>query len=179
MTRILGLVGSARPWGNSELMVRQVLQGTTAEGVTGHLIRLTNLDLEPCTGCMRCVIGDKPCRISDDMVWLIQAIQAADGLVLAAPTYFLGPAAVIKLVLDRMLMVTGQMTDAPPGRCHRHRRPGRLAGRHATLPQRPGRRLWLSPHREPDSHRTRSRRGIAGWRTHGPGPCIRPPPGKR
>jgi hypothetical protein len=63
---------------------------------------------------MRCVIGDKPCRISDDMVWLIQAIQAADGLVLAAPTYFLGPAAVIKLVLDRMLMVTGQMTDAPP-----------------------------------------------------------------
>ena len=95
-------------------MVRQVLQGATAKGDTGHLIRLTNLDLEPCTGCMRCAIGGKPCRISDDMAWLITAIQDADGLVLAAPTYFLGPAAVIKLVLDRMLMVTGQVEDTLP-----------------------------------------------------------------
>jgi hypothetical protein len=78
------------------------------------MIRLTNLDLEPCTGCMRCVIGGKPCRLADDMEWLIQAIRAADGLVLAAPTYFLGPATVIKLVLDRMLMVTGQVEESLP-----------------------------------------------------------------
>jgi multimeric flavodoxin WrbA len=114
MTAILGIVGSARPWGNSELLVRQALQGAKAEGVTAQMIRLTNLRLEPCTGCMRCVIGGKPCRLADDMDWLIEAIRAADGLVLAAPTYFLGPAAVIKLVLDRMLMVTGQMEEALP-----------------------------------------------------------------
>jgi hypothetical protein len=78
------------------------------------MIRLTNLDLESCTGCMRCVIGGKPCRLADDMEWLIQAIRAADGLVLAAPTYFLGPAAVIKLVLDRMLMATGEVEEALP-----------------------------------------------------------------
>jgi hypothetical protein len=76
------------------------------------MIRLTSLYLESCTGCMRCVIGSKPCHLADDMGWLIETIQAADGLVLVAPTYFLGPAAVIKLVLDRMLMVTGNM-DQP------------------------------------------------------------------
>jgi hypothetical protein len=114
MARILGLVGSARAWGNSELLVRQALQGASVDGVTAHMIRLTSLDLEPCTGCMRCVIGGKPCRLADDMDWLIQAIQAADSLVLAAPTYFLGPAAVIKLVLDRMLIVTGQLEEALP-----------------------------------------------------------------
>lgn len=112
MTQVLGLVGSARPWGNSDLLVRQALCGAQAEGATIRLLRLTDLHLDSCSGCMRCVIGGKPCRIEDDMVWLIETIQGADGLVVAAPTYFLGVAAVLKLILDRLLMVTGRV-DAP------------------------------------------------------------------
>jgi uncharacterized Zn finger protein (UPF0148 family) len=46
------------------------------------------------------------------MAWLLEAIGAAGGLVIAAPTYFLGPAAVIKLVLDRLLMVAGRVDGA-------------------------------------------------------------------
>jgi NAD(P)H-dependent FMN reductase len=114
MANILGIVGSARPWGNSELMVRQVLQGAQAEGGSVQMIRLTSLRLESCTGCMRCAIHGKPCRIDDDMAWLVDAIQAAGALVLAAPTYFLGPAAVIKLVLDRLLMVTARVQETLP-----------------------------------------------------------------
>ena len=113
MANILGLVGSARRWGNSELMVRQVLQGALTGGRSARLIRLTGLRLESCTGCMRCAIAGKACRLKDDMAWLVDAVQAADALVLAAPTYFLGPAAVIKLVLDRLLMVTSHAQEAP------------------------------------------------------------------
>ena len=117
MAEVLGIVGSARRWGNSELMVRQTLEGAIAEGATAEMIRLTSLRLESCTGCMRCVLGRGPCPLEDDMVWLVGAIQAAGALVLAAPTYFLGPAAVIKLVLDRLLMVTGRIeTDLPAPR---------------------------------------------------------------
>ena len=117
MTQILGVVGSARRWGNSEIVIRHALQGARDQGATVEMVRLTDLRLEACTGCMRCVIGSKPCPLDDDMEWLIQIIQEADGLVLAAPTYFLGPAAVIKLVLDRLLMVTGRLSDAfPPPR---------------------------------------------------------------
>jgi uncharacterized Zn finger protein (UPF0148 family) len=114
MVQILGIVGSARPWGNSELLVRQALRGAQGEGAQAGMIRLTSLRLEPCTGCMRCVIGGKPCRLEDDMAWLIEAIQAAGGLVLAAPTYFLGPAAALKLVLDRILMVVGRVDEPLP-----------------------------------------------------------------
>ena len=117
MTNILGIVGSARPWGNSEILVRQALQGAAAEGAAAQMVRLTSLHIDPCTGCLRCVIGGKPCRQDDDMVWLIQRLQEADGLVLAAPTYFLGPAAAIKLVLDRLLMVAGRVDEPfPPPR---------------------------------------------------------------
>ena len=114
MTNVLGLVGSARPWGNSELLVRQVLRGAQAEGAVVQMVHLTDLDLQSCTGCIRCVIDSKPCPLDDDMTWLVETIQAADGLVLAAPTYFLGPAAVIKLVIDRLLMVTGRVHEALP-----------------------------------------------------------------
>jgi len=114
MANILGIVGSARPWGNSDLMVRQVLQGALTEGDSAQMIRLTSLHLKSCTGCMRCAIAGKPCRLRDDMAWLVDAVQAADALVLAAPTYFLGPAAVVKLVLDRLLMVTSCEQDALP-----------------------------------------------------------------
>jgi multimeric flavodoxin WrbA len=114
MANILGIVGSARRWGNSELMVRQVLQGALTDGGSAQLLRLTELRLDSCTGCMRCAIAGKACRLQDDMAWLIDAVQAADALVLAAPTYFLGPAAVIKLVLDRLLMVTSHLQEAPP-----------------------------------------------------------------
>jgi NAD(P)H-dependent FMN reductase len=111
---VLGIVGSARRWGNSELLVRQVLRGAQSEGAAAQMLRLTDLRLESCTGCMRCAIGGKPCRLDDDMEWLIKILQAADGLVIAAPTYFLGPAAVVKKVLDRLLMVTGRVEDALP-----------------------------------------------------------------
>jgi hypothetical protein len=114
MGSILGIVGSARPWGNCELLVRQALAGAQREGARAALLRLTALRIEPCTGCLRCVIGGKPCPVEDDMAWLVDTIQAADSIVLAAPTYFLGPAATIKLVLDRMLMVTGRLDQDLP-----------------------------------------------------------------
>jgi hypothetical protein len=114
MVTVLGLVASARPWGNSELLVRQALRGAASEDASIQMLRLTDLHLEPCTGCLRCAVGGKPCRLDDDMAWLVETLQATGGLVFAAPTYFLGPAAVVKLVLDRLMMVTGRVDDPLP-----------------------------------------------------------------
>jgi NADPH-dependent FMN reductase len=114
MAYILGVVGSARRWGNADLLVRQALLGAQAEGATVKAVRLTDLNLESCAGCMRCVSGDLACPLDDDLAWLVDTIQAAGGLVLAAPTYFLGPAAVVKLVLDRLLVVMGRVNGPLP-----------------------------------------------------------------
>ena len=43
MADILGIVGSARRWGNSDLLVRQALLGAQAEGATVKAVRLTDL----------------------------------------------------------------------------------------------------------------------------------------
>ncbi|MBN1661891.1 MAG: flavodoxin family protein [Anaerolineae bacterium] len=112
--RVVGFVGSARRWGNSEIVVRQVLRGAREEGAEIGLVRLTDLHIEACTGCMRCAIGEQPCPLDDDVGWLMDLLQAADGAVLAAPTYWLGPAATVKLVLDRFLMLTRRLAGGLP-----------------------------------------------------------------
>lgn len=114
MAGILGLIGSARAWGNGELLVRQVIAGAMEEGTGGQLLRLTDLSIERCTGCLRCALGRTPCPLDDDLYWLLDTMAAAEGLVLSAPTYFLGPSAAIKLVLDRLLVLAGRQEEALP-----------------------------------------------------------------
>lgn len=112
--RILGLIGSSRRLGNTEILVRE-MSGTAvawmskrgeaaAVPIAVDLIRLTELKLEPCTGCMRCVFAGEPCHLKDDGEELIGRLCSADALILGAPTYVLGPAAVVKMVLDRWLI---------------------------------------------------------------------------
>ena len=105
MTTVLGLIGSARKWGNSEVLARQALLGAQEAGAETDILRLTDLHIEPCIGCMRCAIKRAPCPLDDDMPALIKRLRAADAAVLAAPTYILGPPGTVKLILDRMLMM--------------------------------------------------------------------------
>jgi hypothetical protein len=59
MKQILGIVGSARPWGNSELLVRQALRGAQSVGATARL----NGQRATCPICGReaTVEGDGQC----------------------------------------------------------------------------------------------------------------------
>lgn len=107
MGKVLGLVGSHRRHGNSEVMACAALKAAQAEGAEISLLRLTDLDVRPCTGCMACVYKGG-CPIDDDAAFLFREIQAVQGLVVAAPTYILGPTAVVKLILDRVLMLWAQ-----------------------------------------------------------------------
>jgi len=106
MATALGLVGSARVWGNSEIVVREALLGAQEEGAKVEMLRLTDLSIEPCNGCLRCAIREEPCPLDDDMEWFLAKVRESDALVLAAPTYLFGPAAITKLLLDRLLMLT-------------------------------------------------------------------------
>ena len=105
MTTILALIGSARPWGNCEVLAREALAGARDAGAdTLALLRLTDLRVEPCTGCLVCALRGQACPISDDVAFLLEQVRQADAFLIAAPVYFVGPVAQAKRVLDRMLM---------------------------------------------------------------------------
>ncbi len=111
MVTVLGLVGAARRWGNSEVAVREALLGAMDEGAKGEILRLTDLHIEPCTGCLRCAIKGEPCPLEDDMEWFLSRVRAAEALLLAAPTYFFGLPAMVKLLLDRLLIMTNYLEE--------------------------------------------------------------------
>lgn len=105
MTTILAIIGSARPWGNCEILAREALAGARDAGAnTLALMRLTDLRVEQCTGCMACALRGQPCPLSDDMMFLLEQVRQADAFLIAAPVYLVGPVAQAKRVLDRLLM---------------------------------------------------------------------------
>lgn len=112
LTRILALLGSHRRLGNSEVLLREVVGEIQRQGAEVEALRLTELSIQACRGCMGCVFGKKGgCSIDDDMATLVEKIIDADGLIVAAPTYVLSPAAIVKMVIDRFLMVTHRLSQ--------------------------------------------------------------------
>ena len=103
--RILGIVGSRRRMGNTEILVKEALLGAREEGAEVTLVRLTDLCLEECNGCMACVMRDAKCGLKDDFYFLMEQMETSEGMVLGAPTYIYGPAGVVKVLLDRFLVM--------------------------------------------------------------------------
>lgn len=114
--KVLGIIGSHRRLGNTDCLVKEALFGARDEGaedasVEVDTIRLTDLNIRPCKGCMMCAFRMEECRIEDDMVMLLDRIQESDGIILGAPTYILGPQGQVKLVMDRVLMMARRAAD--------------------------------------------------------------------
>ena len=102
MTTILGLIGSPRPLGNSEIMVKEISRNLERPHQL-KLIRLPEFNILPCKGCYMCLFGRQRCVQKDDFESVLTSIVEADALLVAAPTYFLGVNASLKRLLDRGL----------------------------------------------------------------------------
>lgn len=102
MKTVLGLVISARRLGNSELLLKEIMDNVP-EQCNKKLIRLTELKLEPCQACYRCLQPGSNCKINDDFNFLIKEIMECDALLIGLPVYFLGPHASYKMLADRLL----------------------------------------------------------------------------
>lgn len=100
MKKVLGIVGSKRSSGNCEIMVKEISR-QISEPHQLTLLRLPDFNIKYCTGCYRCLIKDKGCVLRDDLSTVLDAIAAADALILAMPTYFLSAHSCLKVLIDR------------------------------------------------------------------------------
>jgi len=99
--KILGLIGSARKKGNTEIVVKEILRAAKDEGAEVESIRITDYEIRPCTGCMACKMKEKGCPIADDVTTIFDKMIESDGIVLGTPVYFLGANGIIKILIDR------------------------------------------------------------------------------
>jgi multimeric flavodoxin WrbA len=99
--RIVGLSGSPRVGGNTDLILQEALAAAKAEGADVNLIRVSDYRLLPCSGCMSC-FSTKKCVNEDDGESLYQEIVKADGIIMGSPSYFQGITGQMKTFIDRV-----------------------------------------------------------------------------
>ena len=104
---ILGIICSPRSPGNCELIVKEISRRIPVPHEL-KLTRLPKLNIQPCQGCYRCLFKEQRCWIKDDLNPVLDDMSWADALIVAVPTYFLGPNACLKLLLDRGLSFYGR-----------------------------------------------------------------------
>jgi multimeric flavodoxin WrbA len=99
LKNILAIIGSPRKLGNCEIMAKEI-SNRVSEPHQLRLLRLPEYDIRSCRGCYTCLFKNE-CVIDDDYTTVVQAIVEADALIVAVPTYFLGPNACLKRFTDR------------------------------------------------------------------------------
>ncbi len=104
--KVIGIVGSPRKNGNTELLTAHTLRAISEEGLDTELIRLAGLDIKPCDACMVCK-DEERCPIEDDLFPIYMKLKAADGIILASPVYFGSATAQIKALMDRVGYISG------------------------------------------------------------------------
>ena len=98
--KVLGIAGSPRRGGNTDLLLAELLKGAASQGAEVKTIVLNNLKISPCQHCDACMKTGN-CRIPDDMQMIYREMETADVIVLASPVQFMGPTAQMKAMIDR------------------------------------------------------------------------------
>jgi len=119
--KIVGLIGSYRKLGNTEVLVKEALIEAKRRGAQVSSLRLTDLRIDPCKGCMACTFKLEDCLIPDGWCTFRDTVLESDALILGAPTYLLGPAGIIKMITDRSIAFTGRAME-------RRGKPGAIIG---------------------------------------------------
>ena len=100
---IIGVSASPRKEGNTAWIVNKILEGAKEQGAETQSWSFSDLDIQPCRGCLGCHKGgDRGCLINDDMQKLYDALEHADALVLGSPIYMGQMSAQAKIFTDRL-----------------------------------------------------------------------------
>ena len=100
--KVLAISASPRRGGNSDVLCDEFLKGAAENGHEVCKLRLAEKKIAPCAACYACA-ESHVCVRKDDMQEVLDALKAADVIVLASPVYFYSISAQMKTMIDRCL----------------------------------------------------------------------------
>lgn len=98
--QVIALNGSSRKNGNTDLILQTVLDVLTEHGIAGRIIQLCDKKLDGCLACFKCK-GLARCVVQDDFNECLEALKAAEGLLLGSPVYSADVSAKMKAFCER------------------------------------------------------------------------------
>ncbi len=104
--KILGINGSPRIGGNTDILLEKVLEGARLRGCESEKIVLNNLKISPCQEIEYEKVNEKGFSvIDDDMCVIFRKFDEADILILASPIFFGSLSSQTKTMIDRFQCV--------------------------------------------------------------------------
>jgi multimeric flavodoxin WrbA len=121
---ILAINGSPRKQGNTSIIIREMLEGATSAGAETTEVRLHDIDLKGCMGCLSCRTDHGKCKQKDDLSPYLEAMKTCDGLIVGSPIYMYHITGQTKIFVDRAYSLYppdengGYGTAIPPGKTY-------------------------------------------------------------
>lgn len=107
--KIVVINGSPRKHGATAFLLNKLVNALSKfSDVEVQMYHASDMNMKFCQGCCRCYeIGS--CFLKDDLDFLSEKIQKADGIILGSPTYACNVSAQMKLIIDRCHFVLEQL----------------------------------------------------------------------
>lgn len=97
---VMGISGTPRKKGNSEILLRYALKPFQSNGWNIEIFLLSELSINPCSACDSCRETGE-CTINDDMYKIYDAFRWCDAIIISSPVYSRNVCAQLLAVLDR------------------------------------------------------------------------------
>jgi multimeric flavodoxin WrbA len=98
--KVLGIYGSPRKGGNSDILLDEALKGAESAGAQVSVVRCREMDFSGCIECGGCD-GTGECVVEDDMQKVYPKLLEADAIFIASPIFFYGVTWQAKALIDR------------------------------------------------------------------------------
>jgi len=98
--KVLGIMGSPRIKGNTDLLLDEALKGAKIQGAEVEKLVVDKLKIAPCKEYLGC-FKDGNCVIRDDMDDIYPRLLEADVVIIASPMFFYGVSSQAKALIDR------------------------------------------------------------------------------
>jgi multimeric flavodoxin WrbA len=102
--KILGISGSPRKEANTDTLVKKALDACKKNGADTEFISLAGKEIKYCDYCDACTEKTGyTCPKTDDVAGILEAMKAADAIIIGSPTYFASVSGQLKTLFDRTL----------------------------------------------------------------------------
>ncbi len=102
--RVLAFNGSPQAKGNTSTPIAAILEGTRSQGAQTTEIRLHDINLKGCMGCLSCRKNIGHCNQKDDSSPYLEEIKSAAGIIMGCSIYMYRISGQMKLLVDRMYL---------------------------------------------------------------------------
>ncbi len=102
--RVLGISGSPRRGGNTDILVQTALDVLAEQGLETEFLSLADRPIRPCMACRGCATAEGFRCVQEDPAFegMIERFQNADGILVGSPVYFGSATPQTMALLDRV-----------------------------------------------------------------------------